>query len=94
VNFRDTQHFLGVALRLGFFLTPIFYDPAIVPESYQSLYQFNPMTHLLEGYRSLLLEGRLPELSTLLMITVITVIMLPVSYCVFERARYRCLEQI
>jgi lipopolysaccharide transport system permease protein len=68
VRFRDTRHLLGIALLLGFYLSPVFYDPGVIPERYQILYRFNPMVTLIESNRLLLMEGSLPQVRALLLI--------------------------
>ena len=55
VTFRDTQHLLGVLLNLLFFLTPVFYKSSDLPAQYQTFYHLNPMVHLIESYRAILL---------------------------------------
>jgi lipopolysaccharide transport system permease protein len=65
VQFRDTRYLLGIALLLGFYLSPVFYDPRSIPQMYQTLYHLNPMVTMIEAYRSLLMEGTLPRLGAL-----------------------------
>jgi lipopolysaccharide transport system permease protein len=67
VRFRDVRYLLGVALMLGFYLSPVFYDVATIPAAYQGLYHLNPMVTLIESYRSLLLyDHGLTQLPALL----------------------------
>jgi lipopolysaccharide transport system permease protein len=68
VRFRDTRHLLGIALLLGFYLSPVFYDPGVIPTKYQVLYRLNPMVTLIESNRRLLMEGSLPQVGALLLI--------------------------
>ena len=53
VYFRDLQHFIGIALQLLFYATPIVYATNIIPESYQWILRLNPMTFIIDGYRSI-----------------------------------------
>jgi len=95
VSFRDTRHILTVVLRLGFFLAPIIYDPVSrIPARFMWLYRLNPAVRLLEVYRSVLLDGTLPEISSLLIIAGLSLVFLPLGYRVFTRAKYRFLEEI
>jgi len=73
VFFRDTEHLIGVLLLLWFYLTPIFYNSAIVPEKYRPVFELNPMLHIINGYRDVLMYGQLPALGPLLLITGISV---------------------
>lgn len=65
VQFRDTRYLLGIALLLGFYLSPVFYDPGSIPQAYQAIYHLNPMVTMIEAYRNLLIDGSLPPLNTL-----------------------------
>jgi lipopolysaccharide transport system permease protein len=61
VYLRDVRNVVGLGLTLLFYLTPVFYDRlSSVPRQYQWLLQLNPMTTLIEGWRAVLLDGRLP----------------------------------
>lgn len=54
-RFRDFQHVLTVGTTLWMFLTPIIYPVSMVPENWQWLYSFNPMTAATTGFRWTLL---------------------------------------
>jgi lipopolysaccharide transport system permease protein len=94
VPFRDTQYLLGIALQLLFFLTPIFYDVAAVPELYRGLLQLNPMVHLLAAYRAILMEGRLPDFHVLSGLALLAVMALAFGYILFKRARFRFADEL
>jgi lipopolysaccharide transport system permease protein len=94
VFFRDTQHLLGVLLNLFFFLTPIFYKSSDLPAQYQTLYRLNPMAHLIESYRAILLYGTVPETKGLLMVTVATVVLLVLGYHVFRKASDHFVDEL
>ncbi len=59
---RDTGHVLSIAVLMLFFVTPIFYPLDAVPEPYRGWVALNPMCQVVEGFRGLLLWGRLPGL--------------------------------
>jgi lipopolysaccharide transport system permease protein len=86
VTFRDTQHLLGVVLNLLFFLTPVFYKSSDLPSQYQTLFHLNPMVHLIESYRAILLTGILPDGISLLLLTVVAIAILALGYYVFRKA--------
>ena len=94
VTFRDTQHLLGVGLRILFFLTPVFYAATMIPPQYQTLYRLNPMARLITAYRTILLEGNPPDPSTLLILGVLTVGLVWFGYRVFMKASYRFVEEL
>lgn len=56
---RDVGHIVNVGLQFGFWLTPVFWDFAMLPLQGHSflvaLLRLNPMVYIVEGYRNSLL---------------------------------------
>ena len=52
VKYRDIRYALPFLIQLGMFATPIIYPSSIVPEKWRWLIALNPLTGLIEGYRS------------------------------------------
>lgn len=94
VFFRDTPHLLGVALQLGLFLSPVFYDSRAVPEAYRTLYALNPMVPLIEAYRAVLLDGRLPDGPGLLVLVLLASAALVIGLRTFLRVAHRFVEEL
>lgn len=94
VRYRDTAHLLSVALMLGFFLTPVFYRARQVPEAFQPIYRLNPMMHMIQCYRDIIIQGTWPDGKVLLLLTVTTAALLWVGYRVFKRASYDFAEEL
>jgi len=94
VTFRDTQHLMGVFLTVMFYLTPVFYDASKVPAQYLPLYRLNPMTHLVEAYRAVLIQGTSPDWSSLLVVGMIAVGLLVFGYKRFMQTSYRFVEEL
>jgi len=61
VYFRDLEHILDVLLNLLFYATPIIYAADRVPDSYRWVTLVNPLAPLIEGWRSVLLNGDWPS---------------------------------
>jgi len=58
VFLRDVPQTLGVALNLGFYLTPIVYPASVIPERFRDLvFWLNPLAAIAEIYRDLVLVG-------------------------------------
>lgn len=57
VVFRDTKNFLGFIMMIWMYLTPVMYPISIVPQPYQVLFYFNPLTGLVEAYRWVFLHS-------------------------------------
>lgn len=51
IRFRDFVHIMPLLLRIGLFISPVAYGTVSVPESYQYLYQLNPLSGIISGMR-------------------------------------------
>jgi lipopolysaccharide transport system permease protein len=94
VTFRDTQYLLGVALNLLFFLTPVFYDANLIPERYQTLYRLNPMVHVIDAYRAILIAGKAPDQLSMVLLISVAAVLISVGYGVFTNAKYRFVDEL
>lgn len=94
VRYRDIPHILGHLLTCWFFLSPIIYPPAMVPEAVRPLVTFNPMTPFLTAYQSILFDGMLPSVSALGLTLALGAVMFGLGALVFERYRRVCVEEI
>ena len=59
VFLRDIKHFMGTALSLWFFSTPIIYPLSMVPDAFHWIIRLNPMYPFIELYRRVLLQHTL-----------------------------------
>lgn len=57
---RDVRIVTEVAMLLGFYVSPVFFDAASVPDEYSLLVTLNPVAQLLELQRALLVDGTIP----------------------------------
>ena len=48
---RDTSQIVSIILQIGFWGTPIFWDPVIMPQKIQVFLKLNPMFYIVQGYR-------------------------------------------
>ena len=65
VYLRDVPQIVALGLTVLFYLTPVFYPLARVPADYRWLLSLNPMAVLIESYRSVLLDGGVPDWTAL-----------------------------
>ena len=79
-RFIDVRDTYLVLLQPWFFLTPILYPREIVPERFQPLIRFNPMTYLVEVFRAPIYDGWLPGWKTLLFSAVAAAISLAAGW--------------
>ena len=94
VTFRDTQHLVTLGILLLFYLTPVFYDQNAVPANYRAIYDLNPMVHLIDTYRAILLRGELPNPRVLLSLGTMSVVLLWLGHTVFVRASHRFVDEL
>jgi lipopolysaccharide transport system permease protein len=85
VYIRDVHLVTNLVLLLGFYVTPVFYSPEIVPEEHRWFLEVNPLTWALEAQRAVLVEGRLPG-ETFLPLVLVSLVTLAGGYLVFRRA--------
>ena len=60
VRYRDVSFAINFILQALMYLSPVVYSITVVPQSLRLIYQLNPMTGLIQGYRWALLGGDPP----------------------------------
>jgi lipopolysaccharide transport system permease protein len=94
VWFRDTQHVLRVALQLLFYLTPVFYQADSTPEAMRWVYRVNPMAHMVDVFRAVLLRGEWPDPASLAYITVLSAVLLVIGMAWFRKASHLFADEL
>jgi lipopolysaccharide transport system permease protein len=87
VFLRDIAQVLGLVLSAWFYLTPIVYPLALVPERYRPWIEANPMAGLVALYRAAFLGGRPPTGAGGAALAVAAVVALAGGLWFFRRAR-------
>jgi lipopolysaccharide transport system permease protein len=52
VRFRDVKFALPFLLQVWMIASPVFYPATLVPEKWRMIFAINPLTGILEGFRS------------------------------------------
>lgn len=94
VYFRDLQHFIGIVLQLLFYATPIVYASNTIPENFQWILKFNPMTYVINGYRDIFYYQQTPDLLSLAIVLGISIVICFVGYMIFNKLQKRFAEEI
>ena len=94
VYMRDIQHFIGVVLQLLFYATPIVYSIDTIPENFRWILKWNPMTYIIEGYRAIFYNQTMPDLKSLGVLGIISIIILIVGYLLFNKLQKRFAEEL
>ena len=81
-KYRDLAQLVAFSVHLWMYATPVIYPSSIVPERFRTLYFWNPMAGIIEGYRSTLLTGTPPDVTHLARGAIATLVLL-ISGCLF-----------
>jgi ABC-type polysaccharide/polyol phosphate export permease len=103
VYFRDFRYLITILLQVLFYATPIVYPIRYVPRHSDVLgvtipvryiYNLNPLTRFMEGYRDLLYETRFPSAGTWAVIIGSALVALTVGWAIFGRLQRRVAEEV
>jgi ABC-2 type transport system permease protein len=90
---RDTSNLLRILLRMMFYLTPIIYGVSDIPERFQILSYFNPMTGIISMYRAGFWAE--PNLITAIIFsTIISLAIFVVGVTFFKRIEKTVLKEV
>jgi lipopolysaccharide transport system permease protein len=84
VKYRDIGTVLPVLLQLWLFASPVIYPTTFVPANWKWLYELNPLTGIISGFRTALLAADF-DWRSLLVSFGITLVLLVYSTFVFKR---------
>jgi lipopolysaccharide transport system permease protein len=84
---RDLGQLIGFLITVWFFLTPICYDEAMLPQAYHGLFALNPFYVLVRAYRAVLLENAAPDWNAFLWLTLVSAGLFWAGYAWFHRMR-------
>ena len=59
VKYRDFRYIIPFIIQFGLYITPVGYSSAAVPEKWRTLYSFNPMVGVIDGFRYCLLDDNM-----------------------------------
>ena len=94
VYFRDLEHFVGIAIMLLFYATPIVYSIKTIESGYATILKLNPMAHIVEAYRSIFYYQDIPNLKYLGILFVISTVLCVIGYCIFKKLEKRFAEEV
>jgi len=78
VQYRDVQHMVPFIVQIWMYASPIVYPIETIPAGiWRTIYGFNPMVGVIQGFRWALFNGAAPDLTML--VSIITVIVLFVT---------------
>lgn len=88
VAYRDFRYVIPFLLQFWMFATPVVYPVSLVPERWQWVMHLNPMSGLVEGFRSAFL-GRPFDISAIGLSLVVAVVLFAIGVAYFEKVERR-----
>jgi lipopolysaccharide transport system permease protein len=85
VRYRDVSYFLPWTLQILLYATPIAYSLEAVPQDLRWLFNLNPLSWLLEGYRWSLLGQSAPEWWQVIALVVVSLVVAFGGLMIFQR---------
>lgn len=87
VYFRDIIHLYGVFLTILMYMTPIFYPISILPNFVRNIIRINPLFHIVEMFRMVVLYNTVPTVRNHLVCLGFGVITLFIGLCIFRKSQ-------
>ncbi len=94
VRYRDIPQILGHLLTFWFFLSPIVYPVAHVPERFRSIVSLNPLTPFVVAYQDTLLYNKLSSWEAFAAMILLGAFALWLGMLVFQRLRWSFPEEV
>jgi len=98
VHFRDIKDILANVLTFWFFATPIVYpmtfETIAKSKALRLFLNFNPMTHIMQGYQYSVFYGRLLPWKRLSVTLIVAIILFFIGYYIFDRLRDSFPEEV
>ncbi len=93
VFIQDLRQALGLLLTVLLFLTPVFYPLEMIPEAFRTVNNLNPLFHLLDSYRAVIIRGEMPGVG-LLYVAGLSFVLLLAGMWFFQKTIERAKEFI
>jgi lipopolysaccharide transport system permease protein len=87
VYVRDISQFVGMAMTVLMFLSPIFYPITAIPEKYRIFIEINPISPAIEQFREVLFFGNVPDLEMTLVYLISSLLVALLGFAWFQKTR-------
>jgi lipopolysaccharide transport system permease protein len=85
VFYRDVNPVVQIGLQLWLYLTPVAYPLSAASSRFRLLYLLNPLTAIVEGFRSSLVFDRAPDWNVVAISAALTLIVFCAAFAMFKR---------
>ncbi len=87
VFIRDLGQFITLLVTVILFLSPVFYPLSAVPDKFKPIILLNPVTFIIEQARNVLIWGKLPDFSGLMVYSFVSLLILWLGFFWFQKTR-------
>lgn len=81
---RDVGQAIGVIVQILFFMTPIVYSPASLPQKARFIAELNPLALIINWFRNVLLWGNMPDWGGWVIVTLICAVISILGFAWFS----------
>jgi ABC-2 type transport system permease protein len=92
VRYHDVGYLWGVAVQVGFWLTPIIYQEVMIPARWRWLMTYNPLARIILYSRQAVIYGVWPDRVGVLKTSLVAVLILVGGWAMFQRQQARLVE--
>jgi lipopolysaccharide transport system permease protein len=94
VFYRDVEQTVGIVLQFWFWLTPVVYPAAALPETVRSILRWNPLWPLVRAVQDIFVEQRWPELLPVAWPAFLALVLLALAYRVFMKLADELVDEL
>jgi lipopolysaccharide transport system permease protein len=84
---RDLTHVVTILIQILIFMTPVFYNIDMVPPAFRFVLNINPLSHIVQAGRNVLIFEKAPGWRALAIITIISLIIFQLGYAWFMKTK-------
>ena len=85
VFYRDVNPVVQISLQLWLYLTPVAYPLSEVSQKYRVLFTLNPLSAIVEGFRSVLVFDRAPDWTLTVVSASMSLVLFVAAFVMFKR---------
>lgn len=94
IYIKDTEYIVQFILNMMFYGTPILYTTDLFPANIRWMLYANPMTHIIQAYRSIFMYHEVPGKKEMLLIAAISFAVMIIGYMIFKKLEKGFAEEI
>ncbi len=94
VYVRDIEYLVAFLLNLLFYATPILYTASMFPSKVRWILYLNPMSSIVDAYRSIFYYKVMPNLTSLALVGILSFIILIIGYIIFRKLEKGFAEEV